>query len=1114
MSIVKPLQNTLVLVTAVCVLAVSVYAQTNFGQINGTVTDPSGVEIAGAKIVLNSLDTSTERQTTTNTSGAYVLPTVAPGRYSLTVTAPGFQTYKVSEFPLQSGEARTLDARMVLGAVSDTVQVVGQTVAVDRTEATISTVIQQQEIVEIPLNGRVFSQLMLLSPGVAPVQVGQQGAFQITGGYSPAVNGMRHMMNNYTLDGVENNMRFTNSFATAPPPDALEEFKVASHQSDAASSLAAGANVNLVTKSGTNDFHGSAWDFLRNDKLSANGFFNNYFANQKLPFRQNQFGFYLGGPIYIPRVIHGRKQSLYFSAYYEGTRLRRTNATTATVPDQAQRNGDFSGLLGPVLAGADCLGRAVRQGQLYDPFSTRTDANCPQGIVRDPYPNNVIPASQLNPIAQAYLKFIYPLPNRSGVPNFVAAQSTRKDEDQWGIRVDHNFSDRRMIFGRFSKYYVTQTTPGGLPADPSFALNSGVNIAIHYTEVFSPSFVYNFTGGYNRATIPFGNTPLGKDFNAAVGDNFAVPVALGFLPSSQTFNGSRFNSPSYVSYDLANPDDAYQYNNEFHKIAGAHTISFGFNLLHWRHHVGVQGTSGFAYSPQTTGLPGITATGESFASFLVGLQTSSNYGFGVPQDTHGNIYVGYAGDNWKILPKLTLNLGLQYVYASPPIGNQTSLMDINLARTQPLATDFAFAYLWGEKNPITGAPPNASRGIINPDRNNFAPRIGLAYSLTRKTVIRSGFGIFYDYNTNLIQNSIRGFHYPFAVTRSVGGQNLGQPGPYNLSSNPYAPFSPAIANLSGTVDLNRRDPYALEWNFGIQQMLTGNLLLEVNYVGTGGRKLVTNVQQNQAPASPLPINPRRPWPNTPTSFFLIADIQNSNYNALQTKLERRFASGLTFRNSYTWSKCLDIDSDPNSAVLDYSYNLKYSYGPCTFNVHHVDTADVVYELPVGRGKKYFSSAPKLLNGFVGGWQLSGVVTMRSGTNYHVLSGQDSENTGNFIASSTERADIVSSAAPSGFEQNRDHWIDPKAFKVPTFGTLGNLSRNALTGPAFKQFDLAAMKDFRVWETVGVQFRAEFFNAFNHTNFANPVATLASPLLGQITSAFPARDIQFALKLHW
>jgi len=1094
---------------ALVVPVLPVLAQTNFGQVNGTITDPSGTGIPAARIVLKNLDAEAERQTTSSGAGTYVIPTVPPGRYSLTVIAQGFQTYQVSTFPLQSGEARTIDVKLALGTVSERVEVLGQAAAVNQTDSTISTSIQQQEIVDIPLNGRSFSQLMLLSPGVAPVQVGQQSVFQITGGYSPAVNGMRHMMNNYTLDGVENNMRFTNSFATAPPPDALEEFKVSSHQNDGAAALAAGANVNLVTKSGTNTIHGALWDFLRNDKLSANGFFNNFFANQKLPFRQNQFGVYLGGPVYIPRLVDGRKSAFYFSGYYEGLRLRRSSATTATVPDAAQRSGDFSALLGPVV-GSDCLGRSVRSGQIYDPFSTRANADCPQGIIRDPYPNNVIP--KVDPVAQAYLKFIIPAPNHAGFPNLVLPQSTRKDEDQWGIRVDHNFSDRQMLFGRFSHYYVTQTTPGALPADPSFSLNSGVNVAIHYTFVFSPSLLYSFTGGYNRATIPFGNTPLGKDWHDAVGDNFAAPVPLGFLPSTQSLVGSRFNSPSYVSYDLANPDDAYQFNNEVHKVTGSHNFSFGFNILHWRHHVGVQGTSSLTYSQQTTGLPGFTATGESIASFFVGLPTASSYGYGKPQNTHGNIYVGYAGDTWKINSRLTLNLSLQYVYASPAIGDSLSLLDINKARTQPLATDFAFAYLWASTNPITGAPPNTSRGIINPDRNNFAPRVGIAYSLAPRTVVRTGFGVYYDYNTNLIQNGPRGFRYPFAVTRAVGGQNLGIPGPYNLQ-NPYPPFTPSQATSIGTIDLNRRDPYALEWNFGIQQSLTSNLLLSVDYVGSGGRKLVTNVQVNQAPAGPGPINPRRPFPNAPNAF-IVQNIQNSNYNSLQVKLERRFAAGLTFRNSYTWSKCLDIDSDPNSAVLDYSYNLKYSYGPCTFHIHHVNTTDFVYMLPFGRGRKFASAAPALLNAVVGGWEATGVVTLRSGITYHVLSGQDSENTGNLISSSTERANIVGPAVPSGFQQNRDHWINTSAFQVPAFGTLGNVSRNALTGPYFQNVDFALLKDFRIHEEMALQFRAEFFNLFNHTNFSNPVNSLASPLFGQITSAFPSRDIQFALKLHW
>ena len=316
-----------------------VFGQTNFGQINGIITDPNGSGVPGARVVLKNLDAEGERQAANSETGGYTILTVPPGRYSLTITAAGFQKHVVPEFRLQVNEARTIDVQLTIGAVAETVQVTGTPVAVNRRDATLGTVIQQQEIVQIPLNGRSFAQLILLTPGVSPAAIGQQTVFGITGGFSPAVNGLRPRSNNFTLDGVENNMRFTNHFATPPPPDALEEFKVSSHQSDSAASLAAGANVNLVTRSGTNTFHGSLWDFLRNDKLSANGFFNNFFGSGKLPFRQNQYGFFFGSPVMIPRLLDGRGSATYFSTYYEGMKFRRTSTTIATVPSEAVRRG-------------------------------------------------------------------------------------------------------------------------------------------------------------------------------------------------------------------------------------------------------------------------------------------------------------------------------------------------------------------------------------------------------------------------------------------------------------------------------------------------------------------------------------------------------------------------------------------------------------------------------------------------------------------------------------------------------------------------------------------------------------------------------------------------------
>ena len=1105
------LRHQTLLIALTLTIAPLCRSQGNFGQINGSVSDASDAPIPAAQVRLQNLDNGAEREAQSGAAGSYVIPNVSPGRYRLSFSAPGMQTNVVPEFRLQVSESRTFDVVLPVGEVAETVEVQAAPVAVNQTDSTVGTVIQETEIVEIPLNGRNFAQLIQLSPGASPAAVGQQQAFGITGGFSPAVNGLRHMMNNFTLDGVENNMRFTNSFGAPPPPDALEEFKISTHQSDAAAALAAGANINLVTKSGTNDFHGAMWDFIRNDKFAANGFFNNLFANEKLPYRQNQFGYYFGGPVFVPKVFDGRKSRTYFSTYYEGTRFRRTSATTATVPSLAVRAGDFSELLGDQV-GTDCVGRPVFAGQMYDPFTTRENGSCPQGMIRDPFPNNQIPA--IHPVAQQWLRYLYPESNRPGVPNLVLSQASRLDSNQWGARIDQYIHDRHRVFGRASFFDYQRRNPSPLPANVALNVNKGANVAFNYNFVIDPTLVYEFSGGYNRASIPFGQEPLGQEFRDAVGPDFAPEVPLGFLPSTQALFGSRYAYPQFVSYDLANPDDAFQYNNSLKKVAGKHTLSFGFNLLHWRHRVGVQGTSQLQYSPQTTGLPGFTSTGEPMASFFVGLPTNTRYGFGLPKTTRGNVYVGYAGDTWKATQRLTLNLGLQYAFAEPATGNEVSAMNIHLARSQPLATDFAFAFQWTSTNPITGEPPNARDGLLDPDRNNFAPRFGFAYSLFKNTVVRGGIGVFYDYNTNLIQNNpARSFSYPFTVTRSIAGQNLTFPGSVTLD-DPYVEPVPGTATLGAAFDPLNRDPYAINWNFGIEHMLPGANLLSVNYVASGGRKLVTNVQQNMAPASPEPVNPRRPWPNAPSSFFLTQNVQSSNYHSLQVKLERRFSSGLTFRNSYTWSKVLDFDSDPNSAQLDYSYDFHYSYGPATFHIPHVNSTSVVYLLPFGPGRPIGSNWRGLPKHLLGGWQISGIVSIRAGQSYHVLSGQDSANTGNFIASSTTRSDIVSAPVPDGFEQTREEWIDRDAFRVPQFGTLGNQSRNSLLGPAFQNFDIALLKDFYFHEELALQLRAEFFNAFNHTNFGNPVNSLASPLFGSIQSAFAQREVQFALKLHW
>ena len=1111
--------NALVLWAAAFVLVPQLVGQTVSGRITGTITDPSGSSVPQAEVTLTNLGTGVTRTTTSGSTGEYTIESIPPGSYSLQVRKEGFKSYVVSNLVLRVNESRTADVQLSLGGVTESVEVRADPLALDTTTATIGHVVEHQQIVDLPLNGRNFTQLTLLTPGASPVQTGQQNLFTVTGGISPAVNGMRAQMNDFTLDGIDNNMRFTNNYAQSPPPDALEEFNVESHQTAAEASFAAGATVNLVTRAGSNEFHGSAWEFLRNDKLDANGFFNNFFGAEKLPRKQNQYGFFVGGPVMIPALYDGRKSRTYFAGYYEGFKVRVSNVTSANVPDAAERNGDFSELLGPVI-GADCLGRQVRSGQIYDPLTTVANSSCPQGYIRDPFPNNIIPATKISPIATAYFKFLYPMPNRSTLPNFVLPQRTRQDSWQWGTRIDHSFSGKDAVFGRISQYRAEELDPGALPLIPLQRLNSGVNIAVHETHIFSPSFLGNFLFGYNRATIPFRNLTPGQAFASALPSNLGLDTTIGFLPAGQAFTGSNITGAGFFDYELANPDTSYQLNADFKKISGKHDMGFGFRYMRFRHFTPLQGRAGLNYSPFTTNLPGDTSTGSSLGSFLLGYPSDSSQNIFPKLGLHTNISIAYWGDIWKLTPRLTLDLGLQYVYAMPVLadGNRISDFDFGKALTQPDATDFAFAFIWAAQNPITGAGPNAPRpSLIDPDRNNFAPRFGFAYSLAKKTVIRGGFGVYYDYNTNINQNSVRVLepNYPYSAGRTVSGQNLLTLGPENPPislNNPFLGPSAAVPTPNWSLDLNRRDPYAMEWNFGVEELLPGMMKLTVAYLGSGSRKLPTSTEENIGTVGPGSIASRRPLHNT-GSFVYNQTMATANYHALQVKLEKSFSHGLTFLNSYTWSKSLDINSDANAVPIEYTYNRSLSYGSSDYDLRHMNVTSFVCQFPFGRGRRFASGVSGIVDQFIGGWQTSGIVTIRSGLPFTVFSGVDSANVGSRIAA--QHAQIVAPAAPSGFTQTRGAWFNPAAFAIPTFGTLGDSSRNAFQGPSFNNVDFALMKSFRLREKLNFQFRSEFFNFFNFTNFGNPVSTVsAGPLFGQIFSSFPAREIQFALKLLW
>lgn len=1105
--------------------AIPLRGQTVTGRIAGTITDTSGRVIPAAQITLKSLGTGVTRTTESGASGTYVLESVEPGPYSLEVRKEGFRTYLISSMTLQVNESRSVDAVLDVGAVTQTVNVMATAVAVNVSNATVSQDVHQDEVVGLPLNGRNFTVLTLLTPGASPVQAGQQGVFTITGGVSPSVNGMRAQMNNFTLDGSDNNMRFTNSYAQSPPPDALEEFSVQSHQTSAEASFAAGSTINIVTRAGNDNFHGSLWEFSRNTVFSTNGFFNNFYGIKTPPYNQNQYGFFLGGPVFIPHIIDGRKSRTFFASYYEGLKFRRLSTTQATVPDAAERGGNFSELLGPAV-GTDCLGRTILTKQLYDITTATANAACPQGYVSNPFSGNIIPSGQITNVAKAYLQYLYPLPNNSTALNLVLSQRLTQNNWQWGTRIDHTFSDKDSLFGRVSEYNDQRLSPGNLPLNPLQQINAGWNIPVHETHIFSPSFLADFLFAYNRATIPYRNLVPGAAFASAVGSDMGEQTALGFMPAGQALSGTTISGVSFLDYELANPDTTYQGNLDFKKIKGKHDLIFGFRWLYFRHFTQLQGQASLSYVNNTTGLPGYTATGDGFASFMVGYPTRSSQNLFPRLGLWTNVYVGYVGDNWKVTPKFTVNLGLQYVYDSPPLADNNHISDFSFGKalTQPDATDFSFAYIWAATNPLTNAPANASRpSLIAPDRNNFAPRLGLAYRLPKDTSVRAGFGVYYDYNTNINQNSIRVLEpdYPFSIGRTVGNQNLVTLGPNNpviSQANPFLTAAGAVPPPNWSVDLNKRDPYVMEWNMGIEHMLPQGIKLAVDYIGSGSRKLPNSTYENVAVLGPGTIASRLPLPNA-GDFVYNQNMGTGNYDGLQVKLDKGLAHGLTFLNSYTYSKSLDNNSDANAIAIEYTYNRRLSYGPSIFDIRHMNVTSFVYQLPFGRGRSFGSGVSGVVDEFIGGWEASSIITLHSGIPFTVYSGVDNSNT----TTPGQYAQIVAPPFGAG-SKTRYSWFNPAAFQTPTFGTLGNSARDAFSGPNFQNVDFALMKNFRLKESLKLQFRAESFNTFNWTNFANPNATLTQgpALFGQITSvSTPAgllnpasRDIQLALKLLW
>jgi hypothetical protein len=1089
-----------------CLLVSYARAQSTNGLITGVITDSTGAVMAGAQVAATNQGTGVSRSVDSNGGGSYILPQLPPGVYKLTVTRQGFSTMTRDDIQLQVNQSITLDFQLSVGSTASTVEVTGAAPQLNTTSSTLSDVISHDETVDLPLNGREFTQLTLLTPGAAPQEDGQQKSFTVAlgaGGISPSVNGQRGEQNNFTMDGVLNNATYTNTWVIAPPPDAIQEFNVQSHITDAQFSISSGANINLVSRSGTNTYHGALWEFLRNDVLDAQTFPE----TTRLPYRQNQYGVYLGGPVSVPHVFSG-KDNTWFSFYWEGFRSSQSTTTLSSTLTPSMIAGDFSKVLGAQV-GTDSLGRPEYANQIYDPLTSRPDPANPGESLRDPFSNNVIPAPRLNPATMAVLRRYYPAPNLNvpdGVlPNYQFPALTTVSSDIFGLRLDHQFSQNDTVFARFNRSNQNKITPQDFASYNHTLSNYSQQAALGYTHVFNPRTILNFRYGYSYVNFASNDEQSGAAFNDSINFAQAAPAHDGISLGPQVSLSNGYSGVNQFAIPLG-PQETMDYHVDLSKVVGNHTLGFGGLYYHVRSYDDGWG-AGIGFTQNATSQDAETGpTGYGPASFLLGTPDSYGPWLGdTGADQTVNWYGVYAQDQWQVTKKLVATAGIRWDYVSPPNYHKI-VSGLNVLNGLFIVTGAVSPYYSAATGP---------KGFFEPQYNGWEPRLGFTYQATSRTVVHSAFAILDDHNNTLVQENqnIR-LSWPTGIAENLTSLDLGVPKTYFNSL-------PAATSLVGAgiapyasygADPDNKIPYSLQYNAGVQQQIGNNIVMKVDYAGSISRHQFVVPEANTALyPGPGPISARQPYPQYGGPFSFSWNEAPGSYNALQAQVQKTLSNGLFFLASYTWSKSLDWQSDPYVNAEPNFYDLAGDWGPSDYNRTHLFVLSGLYQLPIGRGKPFLSSPNGFVQAVAGNWNLGAIISLNSGTPFNVLAGGDVANTGG-PNQRAERTGASPYAGP-GFQPSSSDWLNKAAFAIPTQYTYGNERRNDLSGPAYRNVDFNASKNFPLFEQVQLQFRSEFFNVFNQTNYSNPDNGVQDGTFGQIlTAAGPGRQVQFALKI--
>lgn len=1101
-------------------------AQVSTGTITGYVRDSTDAAIVGAKVSIVQVETSERRETITNDGGEFNAPYLRRGVYSVTVATPGFKSQTLTGIQLAVDQTVRLPVTLQPGVVEQSIEVTGAAPLVDSATSSLGQVIDNKKIVDLPLNGRNPFALGLLSGFSAPVKgVASNLPFVAGGG--------RWQNNDVLLDGIDNNtMATTGGIGVSginyiPSVDAVAEFKVKTNNYSAEFGRSAGTIISATTKSGTNQLHGALWEFIRNEKFDANNFFSNASRTSRQPFKQNQFGFTLGGPVVIPKWYDGHNKTFFFADYEGLRRATRASSSLRDIPPTAFRNGDFSSF-GP---------------RIYDPRTRTVGAN---GLVTaTQFPNNQIPASLLNPGAVATLALL-PQPN-TGAPGaqaanylFIAGQPF--DSDQYDVRVDHQFSEKNTMFGRYSRSLQTNVNPGnftGFIGGGTNNINNSISTIVDDTHVFSPNVVNEARAGYTRHNGSFEVAGISEGLDFATGNGIAVypfPVLMFpnivFSPSGLASGNQSFTSLGSGGPNL-NIENTFQVSDNLTWNRGSHSLKMGADLRRRRFDVlfgGGQTIFGSIFSSSSND-PG---SGSPLADFLLGYPAQLT-GTQLPDWARlRDVYTGaYFQDDWKLTSRFTLNLGIRYELFTQPVDarDRGSLFD---ARTGQF---------------VVPGQTGFTRAMVDGHPLNFAPRFGFAYAASDSWTIRGGAGVFFGPRSPNQQTTVFGSNPPNAptvITPSVSASTTVTPpimlsspiqlGPTSADLSTFTPASP-LGLLIRTADFaNSRPANIYQWNLGIQYQLTRDLVVEAAYAGTRGTRLTTRVNLNQIPweraLAGFTSQADRLFPNVGNQVVMDSSMGNNLYNALNLRAEKRMGSGLNFLVNYTWSKNLESGSGGNSSMqqnggttnpLD-SWNLRKEKSYSAMDLPHVFVTSAGYELPFGKGKPW-ASENRFARALVGGWQLNGIFTRQSGFPTDIRSGLVAATNQLFATFNVPDAiEGVSMYLPDG---GPDGWFNPAAFRQPgqvtnVRGTpltrFGNLARRAGRGPRTTNLDFSVFRNFSVRERANLQFRAEAFNLSNTPAFflpsaASPALTIGNANFGKLTaSSATGRQLQFGLKL--